>query len=54
MHLLFYLGRSGPGFESRSGHLMDLFSIVSSSNPRCLLTGKVFNPVMFYLFVSTC
>ena len=34
VHLLFYFGGSGPGFESRSAHLMDLFSIVSSSNPR--------------------
>ena len=24
----------GPGFESRSGHLLDLFSVVPSSNPR--------------------
>ena len=24
----------GPGFESRSGHLLDLCSVVPSSNPR--------------------
>ena len=24
----------GPGFESRSGHLLDLFSVVPISNPR--------------------
>ena len=23
-----------PGFKSRSGHLLDLFSVASSSNPR--------------------
>ena len=28
------LQSGGPGFESRSGHLLDLFSIVPSSNPR--------------------
>ena len=27
----------GPGFESRSGHLLDLFSVVPSSNPRSRL-----------------
>ena len=27
----------GPGFESRSGHLLDLFSVVRSSNPRSRL-----------------
>ena len=28
---------SGPGFKSRSGDLLDLFSVVPSSNPRpCL------------------
>ena len=27
----------GPGFESRSGNLLDLFSVILSSNPRpCL------------------
>ena len=24
----------GPGFESRSGYLLDLYSVVPSSNPR--------------------
>ena len=27
------LQSGAPGFESRSGHLLDLFSVVSSSNP---------------------
>lgn len=27
----------GPGFESRSGHLLDLSSVVLSSNPRARL-----------------
>ena len=31
------LASGGPGFESRSGHLLDLFSVVPSSNPRPLL-----------------
>ena len=31
------LQSDGPGFKSRSGHLLDLFSVVPSSNPRpCL------------------
>ena len=46
-----------PGFESHSGHLLDLFSVVLSSHPRharkkptgCLLPVGVYNPVMFYL-----
>ena len=25
---------AGPGLESRSGHLLDLFSVVPSLNPR--------------------
>ena len=28
------LQSGGPGFESRSGHLLDLLSVVPSSNPR--------------------
>ena len=28
------LQSGGPGFESRSGNLLDLFSVVPSSNPR--------------------
>ena len=42
----------GPGFEYRSGHLLDLFSGVQTSNPRptaCLLPVGVFNPIMLYL-----
>ena len=35
----------GPGFYSRSWDLLDLFSVVPSSNPWPL----VFNPVMLYL-----
>ena len=27
----------GPGFESRSGHLLDLFLVVQRSNPRSRL-----------------
>ena len=27
------LKSSGPGFKSRSGHLLDLFSVIPSSNP---------------------
>ena len=46
----------GPRFESRSGHLVDFFSVVPSLSPQptgCLLPVGVFNPVMFclsYLF----
>ena len=46
------LQSGGPGFESCSGHLLDLFSVVPSSNPRstgCLLPVGVFNFVMLYL-----
>ena len=51
------LQSGGPGFESRSGHLLDLFSVVPSSNPRptgCLLpvnlVPRVLSyPVMLYL-----
>ena len=44
----------GPGFESRSGHLLDLFSVelVSRACKKptgCLLPVGVFNPVMLYL-----
>ena len=42
----------GPGFESRSGRLLDLFSVVPNSNPRstgCLLPVGVFTPVTLYL-----
>ena len=41
----------GPGFESRSGHLLDLGSVVPSSkfSAGCLLPVGVFNPVMLYL-----
>ena len=40
------------GFEPPSGDLLDLFSVVPSSNLRttgCLLLVGVFNPVMLYL-----
>ena len=51
------LQSSSPGFESHSGHLLDLFSVVLSSHPHhackkptgCLLPVGVYNPVMFYL-----
>ena len=50
---------AGPGLESRSGHLLDLFSVVPSLNPRpcqvlnrklysCLLPIGFFDPVMCY------
>ena len=41
----------GPGFDSCSCHLLDLFSVVSSSNahPGCLLPVGGFNSVMLYL-----
>ena len=53
----------GPGFESCSGHLLDLFSVVPSSNRRAPLqianwlppASWGFNPVMLclnYLFLS--
>ena len=46
-----------PGFESQSGHLLDLFSVVPSSNPlpRLYLANWLppaswgFNPFMLYL-----
>ena len=50
------LQSDGPRFESRSGHLLDFFSVVPSLGPQptgCLLPVGVFNPVMFclpYLF----
>ena len=48
----------GTGFESRSGHLLDLCSVVPSSNFSATLVNSqlvafcqfgVFNPVMLYL-----
>ena len=50
----------GPGFESRSGHLVDLFSVLSSSaiqliNSQLVASSVpvgVFNPVMLYLNYS--
>ena len=35
----------GPGFESRSGNLLDLFSVIPSSNPwPCLLIANWLPP----------
>ena len=47
----------GAGVKSLSGHLLDLLSVVPSSNSRpnskkptgCLPPVEVSNPVMFYL-----
>ena len=47
---------SSPGFEFRSGHLLDLFLVVSSSSPRPRLQIANWLPtacyVVYALFVS--
>ena len=35
----------GPGFESRSGHLLDLFSVVPSSKPWPCLSSRFWHDV---------